>query len=1213
MSATYKLTLVPYLQNWDHVTRVLTIRLLIAPTGNPLAPLLSAPIGIPAFADASFAFEIKVSDSVAALPQRPLVDQTIVLPDPSSGSPTINRPLAREIFSAVQVALEIPDTVAADTFSDQSRDLTRQVHKYLPFSYRQAFSFVQPRTSLAITDDSYHCLMRCPPEPTPPEPPTVIGWGEALAFAMRRPRLAEAMGLIFSLDVPIDAAPRLEEGGWLWVELATASDYYAQTSLPNFLRAFATRVPPLPTGNSRPVFTPVVFPVSDNAAAAAALGNFDKVFVEAVRFDDGFSKIVHARQPISADPLDEEGTGAPIGRDEGVQLGWDDEDILEGQNRALGAPPDGEDPVLAPRGVLGYRVDVRLQGTTVWTSLSKVNAPLSVGVDLGTEIEERWSEVVPTEHNGQIWLPPWFVNWRGGSLVVSTNDEQRLMNVPPGPPVLDEPVDTDIVELRYGRRYEFRVRLVDTTGGGPEISVLPVQTGESPFASLQMKRYRKPSIVKVDTVTLASDGTTPSVRIWRPRLGYPEAVYASGASARAALLAQIVANDAGAPTDATAPEIRDPDTAYLRIRVLIRTPTFDPAANQDGFVLWYETSRSFPSNPELPLVVEFSWQNASDYHNLDISPQLGAEGTIVGPVILPTARDVRLEVRAIGRNDMAYFASQESRLGFIEEIDFHAIAEQTAEADVLASLPESDALRSVFLRPDLIGQRAEFRPVTIQNNPSPALLARLAAAVELVSDGQQLLSQEGERVAFGCAGLTHYLAPDSTSLEFTEPGELAEQWINVVQAVLNRDWTWRGTGSPTLKIMRTVELPNAPGALPVTTEVGTIELMHTINVQAARKPERTYTRIVFIDTMPPPIGPDGLPYEVQVSYHLSFALEGGGNVTQTLMTELPIVTPPTQVPRIVAAGIALTPYNNDAEYATTISRTKRLWFEFAEPLADARDAYFVRALNRTPDPLLLPDVEPVADPDVVEGVPLDPELVRVVTPGQVQDLAGLATMQRLEPDANSNRRFLVPLPANTDPHSPELFSFFTYEIRVGHDRGDPTDPLWVTAQGRFGEPLILEGVQHSPPELRCSVISEPRGAIRVQAPFATPYVGLKRVLPNPPNTQIWVVLYARVVQADGSTRRNVQIALRQAFLSRSADEESELMFKQGEVKWTGDEVKTALEFVGLSEETPISALAVELLPEPNGNFGDPLGGDLGQVRILRTSPLASVERNCCIP
>lgn len=1213
MSTPNKLTLVPYLQRWDHLSRVLSIRVLVAPTGNPLEPLLPAPAGVPAFADAKLAFSVDVSNSVDALPQRTLVDQTIVVPDPVTVPPTIDHPDARTIFTAIKQALSIPDSPAADTFSPQSRDLTRQVRKYLPHSYRQAFPFVQPRTTLAVTDDTYHCLMRCPPETLPPPPPMVIGWGEALAFAMRQPRLAEALGLIFTLDIPLDPAPMLEQGGWLWVSLAAASDYSTQTADPAFLRSFATRVPPLPTGQTRPVFTPVVFPVSADAVAASALGNFDKVFVESVRFDDGFSKIVHARQPVSSDPLDEDGAGAPIGRDEGVQLGWDDEDILEGQNRSLGAPPAGEDPVVAPRGVLGYRVDVRPQGATAWTSLSKVNAPLSLGVDLGVALEERWSEVAPARHAGQTWLPAWFVNWRGGSLVVSTTEEQRLMNVPPGRPATIEPVDADAVELRYGRRYEFQVRLADTTGGGPGPLEEPVVPGESPIGTLHMKRHRTPGLVEVDKVTVDADGTTPNVRIRRPRLGYPEAVFAAGAPARIALFAQIVANDAGAPTDARAPEIRDPDTSYVRVRVLVRAPTFDPAADSDGYVEWYETTRPFSGDPELPLDLALSWVSAADYREVDITAQLGAEGMISGPLLLITARDLRLEVRALGRNDLTYFGSHDARVGLREQIDFHGIASQAAEATALATLPPSDALRSVFLRPDPIGERAAPRPVVVQNDSSPALLARFAAAADLVADGAVLTGQEGERIAFGCAGLTHYAAPDGTSLELGEPSELAGQWINAVQAVLDRDWTWRGGGSPTLTVVRTVSLPDAPGSVPVTTTVGTIELMHTINVQATRRPERTYMRMVFIDALPPPMGPDGRPYEVAVEYTLRLALEGGGSAPQAIATRLPVVTPPTQVPKILAAGIALTSYGRDSEYASTASRVKRLWLEFAEPLQDPRDAYFVRALTRTPDPMLLPGVEPVADPDVVEGVALDPELVRVITPGQVQDLAGLATMQRLDPAADSDVHFLVPLPPNTDPSSPELFSFFTYDIRIGHDRGPASDPLWSTAQGRFGEPLVLEGVQHPAPELTCSVIAGPGAAVRVQAPFASPYVGLRLVLPNPPNTQIWIVLYARVVQADASTRRNIQISLRRAWPPRRRHDRSVPLVVLAEAVWTEDEVHAALDLAGFAKDTPVTALAVELLPEPNGSFADPLGGDLGQVRIFRTSPLASVERNCCVP
>ncbi len=978
MATPNKLTLVPYLQHWDHLARTVSIRLLVAPTGDPLSPLVPAPAGVPAFADAGFAFSVSLSDSAAALPQRGAVDQVVILP---GGGPTITHPHSRPIFTAIKEALEIPDTPAADTFSPQDRDLGRQLRKYLPVSYRQSFGFVKPRTSLALIDDTYQCLMRCPPDPVVPPPPMVIGWGEAIAFAMRQPRLAEALGLIVELDIPLDAAPRLEHGGWLWVDLAPSSDYAAQASTAGFLRTFATRVPELPVGTGRPVFTPVVVPVSADATAAASLGNFDKVFIEAVRFDDGFSKIVHARQPLSADILDESGDGAPIGRDEGVQLGWDDEDIVEGQNRAMGAPPAGEDPVFAPRGIFGYRVDVRAAGGTTWTSLSRVEAGLDLGVDLGSAVEERWTEVAPGEHSGQLWLPAWFVNWRGGSLIASTVDDQRLMNTPPGRPQPLVPVDADDVELRYGRSYEFRVRLADLTGGGPETGDSPVRIGEAPVTQLRMKRHRRPSNVVVDVYSPPADGSVASLRVRRPRLGYPEAVFAAGAPARTALLSQIAANDTGVPADAVAPTIADPDAIFLDIQVLVRPPAFDPIADVEGFVEWYRTTRAFPTDPDTALDLAFDWLDAADYASLDVSAQLGADGTVTGPLTVVTARDVRIAIRALGRNDLTYFGSQAARLGPVVDIDLHAIASAAAETGILRPLAPSDELRSVFLRPDPIGSRAEVRAVVAQNESSPVLLGRLAAALDLVADGPLLAGRPGDRIVFGCAGLTHHAAPDGSSIELGNPEELAGQWINAVQVVFDRDWTWRGAGSPTLQLTRTVGLPDAPGAIDQTIGVGTIELMNAINVQAANDADRSSIRFVFLDALPPPMGPDGLPYEVDVAYRFRVRFEGGGGIERTIATHLPIVTPPTQAPKVVAAGVTLTAYERDSEYATTGSRVRRLWLEFAEPTADKRDAYFVRVLSSAPDPLLLPHAEPVADPAVLEQTPLDPELVRIITPG----------------------------------------------------------------------------------------------------------------------------------------------------------------------------------------------------------------------------------------
>ncbi|MFV2084070.1 hypothetical protein [Micromonospora sp. LOL_021] len=1218
MATSHKLTLVPYLQRWDHTGRTLTVRLLVAPATDPLAPLLASPAGVPAFADAHLAFAVSISDTVAALPQRDRVDQTVALP---AAPATLHAPHARSIFTAIGAALEIPPGPAGDTFAPQHRDTTRQLRKYLPGSYRRSFGFVRPRTSLAVTDASYHCLMTCPPDPAPAVPPTVIGWGEAIAYALRRPRLAEALGLVATLDVPVDADPRLAAGGWLWADLAAHSDYAdAVGADPGLVRAFATRVPPLPAADTRPVFTPVAFPVSADATEAGALGNYDKVFAETLRFDDGFAKIVHARQPVSADLLDETGAGAPIARDEGVQLGWDDEDILEGQNRALGAPPDGEDPVLAPRGVLGYRVDVRPAGGTDWTSLSLVDAPLAVGVDLGTAREERWTEVAPAEHSGQLWLPAWFVRWRGGSLVVDTDDEQRLMEVPPGAPEQAVPVDADTVPPRYGQSYEFRVRLADPTGGGPPVDAAPVdaapgQIGEAPVALLHLRRHRPPARVGLDPFNPEPDGTVAALRVHRPRLGYPEAVYAAGPAARTDLLAQIAANDAGPPEAVTVPGVADPDAVLLQVRVLLKAPAFDPAADVDGYVEWYTTTRLFPDDATGALDLDLTWVEAGDYRSVDVTDQLGPDGLVSGPVTVVTGRDLRLEVRAMGREDLGYFGSEAARRGPAEIIDLHGTADPASEADLLRPLPPADGLRSVFLRPDPAGPPPAATAVAAQAAPTPALLGRLAGALDLVAGGPTLLGVPGERVVFGCAGLGHHLAPDGGSVEFTDPTELAGRWLHAVQAVVDRDWTWRGAGSPTLTLRRTVRLPDAPGAPQTVTDVGVIELVDSVNVQAGTgDPDRGLVRMIFLDAVAAPLGPDGLPYEPQVDYDLEFRLETGDVVRQTISSTLPIVTAPRQVPRVVAAGIALTPYGTDASYAATTPRIRRLWLEFAEPLADPRDAYFVRPLTVTPDPMLLPGTEPVADPATVPTLPLDPEPVRVITPGQVQDLAGYATMQRLEPAADSDRHFLVPLPPNTDPGSPELFSFYTYEIRVGHDRGPLDDPLWSTAQGRYGEPLTLDGVAHPAPELAATVLAEPDGAVRVRAPYAIPYLGLRRALPDPPNTQLWAVLYARVTQADASTRRNVQVGLRPLWIPRrQPGPRSVPLPVEGETTWSGTEVRAALETAGLPPGLPVSVLVVEVLPEPNGSFADPLGGDLGQVRILRTSPLSAVDHDCCVP
>ena len=164
--------------------------------------------------------------------------------------------------------------------------------------------------------------------------------------------------------------------------------------------------------------------------------------------------------------------------------------------------------------------------------------------------------------------------------------------------------------------------------------------------------------------------------------------------------------------------------------------------------------------------------------------------------------------------------------------------------------------------------------------------------------------------------------------------------------------------------------------------------------------------------------------------------------------------------------------------------------------------------------MLLPsDVVP---PDTIETpLPLDPEWMRLITPGQPRDEGGLNTMQ--QPTSHPARRRIIWcrfLPISKNPHS-ELFGFFVYEVRLGH-----TDSRWSTCQGRFGPMLRIAGVQHPPPPLVCQS-ARSKTDVLVRAPYATPVLNGANVRPAVSASEMWALLYARVTQTDNAAWRNV--------------------------------------------------------------------------------------------
>ena len=322
----------------------------------------------------------------------------------------------------------------------------------------------------------FECALHEAQSSQPPAPEVLtdeVTWGQLMAYTLRQPKLAMALGLIGEATVDLDDPTVFEEGGWLYLSLHTSSDYSALP--PPFKTLFAARIPPL--NAARSLYAAVLFPV-DGAGVA------DDVFREAERYDRGFARMVHGAQVEDrGDDIARTVHGVQIqdGGD-GIQLAWDDEQIAEWLNRQVNPTTE------APMGTAGYRVDVRTEGGD-WNSLVRIEstADLMLGPHvLGPYAGESVVEVMPAQiapaRVGEYWMPPYFTTWRGSSLVLTDSNLTSLHTdllasirisltlMPLRYFLIAKKLcrrDDGAVPLRYGKTYDFRVRLADLTFGGP--------------------------------------------------------------------------------------------------------------------------------------------------------------------------------------------------------------------------------------------------------------------------------------------------------------------------------------------------------------------------------------------------------------------------------------------------------------------------------------------------------------------------------------------------------------------------------------------------------------------------------------------------------------------------------------------------------------------------------------------------------------------------
>jgi hypothetical protein len=1278
MGDNLRLVLMSFPQRWNPATANLDVNVVLIPTVSPVDdPLLGG--ASPIFADHVPLLSAVIIPSLDTVPTRGdptavRISPTIIEPNP----PVVTRPNYVKLAAQATAGGVTVTGTGALTSPSQST-----IRKALPQSYLNATGATPG--GAAVKTDEFGCAIRGQKVFAPGTKPTTIGWGPMISYALRQRVLATALGLRYAMEVHFSDPTIINAGSWLFIEIAAADPWASAQTPGGPIRLFAARLPALTT--RRQVFGAIAFPVD----AAGAID--DKAFSVAEKYDDGFAQIVHANQPQANDAVLGEGN-ISAATDIGVQIGWDDEQVLAwhiGQIQIMNDRIAGPGLVAqTPLGVQGYRIDVAdvtsNPSTLDWHSLVVASTDLPQGFgrfegELAIEptAVRPQDPSNPTLVSGDAWLPLYFANWRGGSLVVG---DPVLPAMLAAKPITATPDPVGVL-LSYGRSYAFRVRLADLSSGGATTDDSPVNPDPADVAVIDFRRAvppKKPGITLNFSPTrpAGSYGSFPppayvipepeSLTVTRPLIGYPEVLYTALGDTdvhRGQIVEFFTKNSH--PGSGVVVGLPDPDAQTLQIVVEVRTPLHDVAG--DGFVSppfreLYTTTREFPPLPPGPIPIDPELTIDIAYADAPSIVDWNTTQPTIGPLVLPRARDVRITARAVTRDDPAYFFPAANN-GLVATIIVRAEL-RTEPALLIRPIDGSDPIRAFLFK----------RPPGID---APPVAAQLGQALNVAVDHLSFSAPPGKRIAFGASkSIRHTLSGDNSTITFASESELLRHWVVALVVDLERDWTWDGLSNANTI---TVERDGAT--------VGSLTVVRTLGAAAVEDPvnwDRRRTLLVFFDSVDPhentasgfaeatqhtwklvastifetgaPVGVSGAPTLKPGTVPPPSEPDLNG-VSQELT--LPIAVPPTQIPEIASVGLALSPFAAGPGYASTAARRRAIWIEVKAPIQNhLGDALFARVLAHGADPLLYNATPSVEQPDEPPPV-LDPELMRVITPGESDDRAGLDAMTVLEPAADSDIHFLLPVPPGIDPSDPELFGFYTYELRIGH-AGDPHDHRWwSTAQGRFGRPLRVNGVQHPAPESVCRAgrFRDPANPDKSRlstyilgtSTFATPVLnGQPLVRPTEqPKTTIYFFLYAQVVQADGASNRNVLLFQRVGqFLVRDQQDGKSVLNRVvssfalsqrdrlAYVVFSEAEVEKQLAQFGLSLNLPLSMLAVEFLPPGvGGDLPSPLGPNMranpgiasttGRVleqnpdplslndrprRILRVSPLAAVAPIC---
>ncbi|KAK3312372.1 hypothetical protein B0H66DRAFT_633075 [Apodospora peruviana] len=1256
MAPTDRLAVLPFLQTWTGSQ--LQLRVLLIPRDKFIEPFVrSNPQSPDFFPAAELVFDVLIEPGLDSVP---------VLGRGTKLQTETFAPLAtaKDIFSEL-LAQESP---IASPPARGGVDGGLRVFKHLPSSYRTTIGYSPGSGAndvLFTTGNQYSCALKQMARPVTYEKLPEItkkSWGQMISGLMRNHKFAELAGLVRMVTVDISAAQLdlIRNGAFIYLlppaESPTAS---------GGCELYSARIPALSSDPSsslpRELFTPVLFPI----VPALPGSEYDDIFVEAEDYSDGWAKVVHCRQPQRAAVVKEEveennpaewaevAGSRPI-KEIGIQIGWDDQQVTVWMDRQMDS---NNDYLQTGLGIRGYCVDARLagEGDDKWRSLVRAKGSYGVGrfrrddFDGDSAVEVYPAASINKGQPAKFWMPMYFTTWTGPALVGLDNDRMivsgRSETADAGLPRL-EGVTPPNLALFYGRDYEFRVRLMDQTGWGPPLTSHPTNPAVHPVFNIAFRRWIRPLPPTLKTETPPpgedQDDRAPAVLSFtRPGLQMPAVQCTNFYPNASQQLVDMIQNDDS--PDRAEPSLPDPDVNRVEITVQIETLTQDTLVVEGTFRNLYTTTRTFSSSDMNAAVdLTFDWVDCRDVDHPpppdptqpnDTDPW--RSGKLTGPLRLPTSRTVRICVRSLCKEDtaLAYFGADDVRRS--PDVKLTLRKNSAAETSLFANTSVNERFNAYFLQP--VPPPQPLQPFqTSTPPPPPSNASRLATEIGLRNDGNILRSAPGRRVVFGCsAGLRHAIGPDGASLNLT--GTVAQLWVVVIKLTLDRDWTWDGLVYNSMVVSRTLPNPTTPAA-----EVIRFSPTHNVNRDALTgTPDiiRAGTDLVMVDAFDPLQirSASGFPEEIHARYTVTWGIIKHGSNTATptdppLIFEirLPVTTPPPQQPKIVSAGIALSPYQPLGRYSSTAPRSRMLWIELAEPPRDPGDRYFARVLAHAPDPLLQLDSEflssSAAGPTKPEpSLPLDPEPIRRITAASSDDRAGLDAMQPLIPSKTTEGEgeesktvcWALPLPPGVSEDSGDLFGLWTYEIRVGHYTStsrtdDGKEGRWCTAQSRFGPPLRVCGVQHPAPPLPCAAYRPDSEKMAVEATAPVASIGYKHYQP----TSLWFLLYAQAELLDGSgERRNVLLMRRHAAVYRGVSGRNEMTAGAfGVAQFESEDLIQALGRLGFTVavgQAPLSVLAVEVLQPPGeAEFTDPLGYGLGSVRILRSSALVEVKSRC---